>query len=121
MTTFFFDIDVVPTSAAAKAADVASASAITFVIADAPDVAETLARSAIMDYGWEIKGISLSRQPTDEQIAGLDDDIYAVYEKARFLGVGFLLVAHPKVEGNPDDPVQVRSLGSPIIDATKSH
>jgi hypothetical protein len=118
---YFLDIEAVPTSAAANAADVASASVLTFVIADSQAEAEAMARAAIIGQAWVVQGISSFLQPTDEQIAGLDTDIKAIYQQALIHKIGQVFVAHPKVPGQPDDPIQIRSLGSSVIDESTKH
>lgn len=121
MPTFFLDIEATPTSAVANASDVASASVLTFVIADTPAEAEAMARAAIMGRGWVAQGISSFLQPTDEQIACLETDIKAIYQQALLQGIGLYFSAYPKVPGPPDAPVQIRSLGSPVIDEDVKH
>jgi hypothetical protein len=121
MPTYFLDIEALPTSAATNASDVASASVFTFVIAESPDEAEAMARAAIMGQGWVAQGISSFLQPTDEQIACLETDIKAIHKLALLHGIGQYFSAYPKTPGHPDDPVQIRSLGSPLIDESAKH
>jgi hypothetical protein len=119
--TYFLDIEAIPTSAAVNAADVAGASVLTFVIADTKAEAESMARAAIIGHAWVVKDISLFLQPTDEQISRLDRDIKAIHQQALNNKIGLLFVAHSKLEGQPDDPFQIRSLGFPVIDESSKH
>lgn len=121
MPVYFLDIEAEPTAAATESNDVAGASVLTFVVASSPEAAETAARAAIIDRAWLVKGVSSLLQPTDEQISRLDTDIKAIYRQALRHGIGQFFLAHPKAPGHPDDQIQVRSLGSPVIDDTTPH
>jgi hypothetical protein len=121
LTTFFFSIEACPTSASANASDIAGASVLVFVIADSLQQGEDMARSAILGYGWVVKEVSISLQPNHEQIARLDAQMSELHQQALLHRLAFFFVAHPSVEGKPDDPVQIRSLGFPVIDESIKH
>ena len=121
MAVYFFEIEVTPTAASTNAADIVSAAALLFVIADSLETAEIRVRSELMDHGWEVREISKSYQPTEDEIADQGIHIESLHQKALVSGLSMILLGNPKIEGHPDDPAQVRSLGSPIIDETKKH
>ncbi|MCK9386053.1 MAG: hypothetical protein M0Q15_15700 [Nevskia sp.] len=121
MPTYFLDIEATPTSAAANASDVASASVLTFVIAGSPAEAEAMARAAIMGQGWVAQSISSFLQPTDEQISRLGTEEKMLYQLALLHGIGQYFLAYPKSPGHPGDPIQIRSLCSPVIDEVTKH
>jgi len=118
---YFFIFDAVPTSASPRAQDVGGGEITVFV--DAPDGenAEVIARSHVLDYGWRIRQVLQARGPVPAQIPGLAPDAAALLRKAEREGVASLFVAWKKEPGDPDGPVEIRSIGPPAAGSGPKH
>lgn len=76
--------------------------------------AETRAREYVMAYAWVVETLPVARHWPPERIGELDIPGQALARRALREGIAALFLAWPKQEGCDDDPVEWRSLGSPI-------
>lgn len=110
--------EAVPTKAVTNANDIVGADAIIFVAAESQEEAPTLARSALINYGYHLTKVLSVSVPSPSAVSDLDPQLIAQYHAAIDQGYGFELIAQAR---DPDHPVEMRSLGSPIFDETKKH
>lgn len=121
MDLFFFAFEATPTAASPQATDLAGADIHIWVQADSMAGAESTARQHIMDFAWVVKELSLARHWPLERIPDLHKDEQALAQRAIRFGVAADFLAWPK-EANPgEDPLEVRSAGSPRTKPPTKH
>lgn len=107
-----------PTKGVTNADDIAGADAIIFVAAQSKEEAPILARSALINYGYHLTEVLSVSVPSLSAVSRLDPQLKVQYKAAIDRGYGFELIAQSR---DPNHPVEIRSLGSPIFDETKKH
>ena len=115
---FFFVIECLPEAAAAQHPDIGGADAHIFVMAQSLDVARTLALSHLIGYGWRASKIEHAGETQPGQIDAMDAIQAAAYQRAQREGLWSSFVAWPKTPGDPDAPMELRSIGSHTLKDT---
>lgn len=120
MRPYCFHLRAEPTAGSPQSHDIGGAWVNIWVMEQSLAVAETRARAYLMDYAWVVKEIEYKLEPTPEEISKLDIVEYQNYQKAVRHGVSAIFSAWPKVDGNEDDPIEIRRMGSPPTSGHKS-
>lgn len=96
MPAYLFIFEAHPTTAAIPEEDIAGAMVHVWVVWDSLGEAERYAREFILDYGWIIDVVAHRFQPTDLQVAHLDDSELRNYKMALRDGISADFIAWPK-------------------------
>ncbi|NTW72887.1 MAG: hypothetical protein HGA49_11695 [Eubacteriaceae bacterium] len=110
MKPYMFVIKAVPLPTNEDCKDIAGAKVHIWVFADSKENAKVRAMNYIMKLLWEIKDFEYEFEIRQEQIPNLHEDEAVLYRKALQYGIAADFLAHPKVPGNPGDPVIKRLL-----------
>lgn len=113
MNPYMFAINVVPTPDNKDCEDIAGAIAHIWVISEDKESAKIRAVDYITSYLWKIINFEHEFEIRQEQIPELHEAEASLYKKACQYGIAAEYIAHPKVPGNPDDPVILRKLQKP--------
>lgn len=98
-----------------------TAEAIIFVDAKSEEQAVILARSVLLDYGYQLTAAKEVYVPPPSAVQSLDKLLIPQYQAALIRGYGFSIAVHPRNPRHPDHPAEIRSLDTPVIDKTKKH
>ena len=96
MPAYLFIFEAHPTRAAVPTEDIAGAMVHVWVVWNSPDEAERHAREFVRDCDWVIDAVTHRLQPTDAQIARLDDAELGSYNRALRSGISADFIAWPK-------------------------
>lgn len=98
-----------------------TAEAIIFVDAKSEEHAVILARSVLLDYGYQLTAAKEVYVPPPSAVQSLDKLLIPQYQAALIRGYGFSIAVHPRNPRHPDHPAEIRSLDTPVIDKNKKH
>lgn len=98
-----------------------TAEAIIFVDAQSEEQSINLARSVLLDYGYQLTTVTEVSVPSPSVVRGYHPQLILQYNAALIRGHGFEIAVLPRNPRHPDHPAEIRSLDTPVIDKTKKH
>lgn len=107
MPAYLFVFEAQPTRAAVPTEDIAGAMVHVWVVWKSLDEAERHAREFVRDCDWVIDAVTHRLQPTDAQIARLEDSELGNYNRALRAGISADFIAWPKRAS--------RTMSSPVV------
>lgn len=107
MLPFMFVIDGVPLPENHNYSTIGGAKIHIWVIDTEIESAKYKAISYVSQYLWHAQSIEYAFEILPEQIRELDIIEATLYQKALRDGISATFFAYPKVDGNPDDPIQI--------------
>ncbi|AKH39167.1 MULTISPECIES: hypothetical protein [Nitrosomonas] len=109
--------EAIPARAAINS-NIVEVDAIIFVAAESQVNAQILARSALMNYEYDLTKVIAVSMPTPSDISNCDSQLISLYHEAIDRGYGIEIIAHAL---DSEHPLEMRSLSTPTINETKKY